>query len=90
MLLQNTYRHPPIHSHVHEAPSAPSGVIARLVQPLVIRVRWNAVLYYSSGSISQYTVYATPLIVPEQKRMTDPSVIEKVSKVTERLFEKCT
>ena len=67
---------------MHEAPSAPSGVTARLVRSLVVRVSWNAVLYYS-GSISQYTVYATPVIVPEQKRrrrMTAPSVIEKVSK----------
>ena len=67
---------------MHEAPSAPSGVIVKLVRPLVVRVSWNAVLYYS-GSISQYTVYATPVIVPEQegrKRITAPSVIEKVSK----------
>ena len=65
-----------------EAPSAPSGVTARLVGPLMVRVNWNAASYYS-GSISQYRVYATPVIVPEQKRMTALRVIEKVSKFSE-------
>ena len=76
---------------IYEAPSAPSGVTVRLVRPLVVRVSWNAATYYSSGRISQYTVYATPVIVSEQKRrrrMTGPSVIEKVSKFSEILVKK--
>ena len=72
-----------------EAPSAPNGVTARLVRPLLVRVSWNAATY-SSGSISQYTVYATPVIVPEQNRMTYPRIIEKVSEFSERLGKKCT
>ena len=88
VLLQNAYWYYLylIHSHAHVAPSAPSGITVRLVQPLIVRVSWNAALYYS-GSISQYTVYATPVIVPEQKRMTALRVIQKVTKLSGRLFK---
>lgn len=62
------------------APSAPRNVVANLVRPLLVQVRWSRPSV-TNGVIAQYKVYATPVAIPLQrkKRQISGDVVEKVS-----------
>lgn len=62
------------------APSTPRNVVASLVRPLLVQVRWSRPSV-TNGVIAQYKVYATPVAIPLQrkKRQISGDVIEKVS-----------